>query len=94
MVPATYITSTTGTPFDGAVFGNSAVFFPTKTSVTIATTTFTVPAAVTTFVVTGLTPGASYGVTSQTTAAGKLVTLTPGGSGYVADSAGLLKVAI
>ncbi len=28
MVPATYVQSTSGTPFDGAVFGSNAVYFP------------------------------------------------------------------
>jgi len=91
MAPATYLKNASGTPFDGAVFGGNAVFFPVSGSVTIATTTFTVPSTVHTFVATGLTPGASYGVSTVSGANGTTITLTPGGSGFVADSAGLVK---
>ena len=47
-----------------------------------------------TFVVAGLTPSTSYGVTAAVTANGKTVTLTPGGAGSTTDTAGLLKVSI
>lgn len=90
MAQATYVQSTSGTVFDGALFGTNAVFFPKANGASVGTTTFLVPAVVNTFVVTGLTPGAAYGVTVTTTALGKTVTLTPGGTGSVADSAGLL----
>jgi hypothetical protein len=94
MVTATYVKNTTGTAFDGAVFGVSAVFFPNLANVKIATTTFTVPSNVTTFVVTGLTANGACKVTTTTSGKSKIVTLTPAGTGNAADSAGLLKVAI
>jgi hypothetical protein len=94
MVPATYASSSSGTAFDGAVFGTMAVFFPHNAGVTVASTTFTLPSSVTTLVVTGLKPGASYGLTTTTTATGLSVTLNPSGTGYVADSAGVLKAGI
>jgi len=94
MVPAAYIQSASGTPFDGAVFGSSAVFFPVSATSTLAATTFNLPATATTFVVAGLTPSTSYGVTAAVTANGKTVTLTPGGAGSTTDTAGLLKVSI
>ncbi len=90
MVPATYVTSTSGTVFDGAIFGTCAVFFPNKANTALAVTTFTVPANVHTFVVTGLAANASYNISRV----GNVVTLTPAGSGNLSDSAGLLKVAI
>jgi len=94
MVTAVYVKSATGTSFDGAVFGSSAVFFPVAANATIATTTFNIPSTVHTFVIAGLTPGASYGVSTSASANGTTVTLTPGGTGLVADSAGLLKTGI
>jgi hypothetical protein len=90
MVPATYLQDAGGTSFDGATFGVSAVFFPHQANPALTTTTFTVPSSVTTFVVTGLTPGASYSVGTVTAGGVKTVTLTPGGMGSIADTAGLL----
>jgi len=91
MTAASYSKSTTGTAFDGAVFGSSAVFFPVKLGA-ISATTFTVPASVGKLMIAGLTPGASYGASQTVTSAGLVLTLTPGGSGYTADNAGLLTV--
>ena len=94
MVPATYVTSTSGTAFDGAVFGSSAVFFLHNSTATVTTTTFTVPSTVHSFVVTGLTASASYKVSTSSTASGTVVTVTPGGSGSASDTAGVLVVSI
>lgn len=94
MVQATYLTSASGTAFDGAVFGSSAVFFPQQANGPLTTTTFNLPLGVTTLAVAGLTPGASYSVTFVTSPTGTMVTLTPGGSGSVADSAGLLMAGV
>lgn len=94
MIPASLSQNSSGTAFDGATFGSMAVFFPHMANASITTTTFNVPSATTCFVVTGLTPGASYSLVVQTTASGKTVMLSPGGSGSVADSAGLLKVGV
>jgi hypothetical protein len=93
MTPATRLTSATGTPFDGAMFGANAVFFPVSVGA-ITTTSFTVPSTVTTLIITGLTPGATYGVSEVTGANGKTITLTPGGAGSIADSGGLLKMGV
>jgi hypothetical protein len=94
IVPATHSASLTGTAFDGAVFGANAVFFPVKSNSTLTTTTFLVPAKVTKFFVTGLTPGASYGVSTTASSLGITVTLTPGGTGSIADTTGVLHAAI
>lgn len=94
MVQATHVTNTTGTAFDGAVFGSSAVFFLHTANAAVATTTFTVPSTVHTFVVTGLAPSASFKVSTSATANGTVVTLTPGGSGSTSDTAGVLLVSI
>ncbi len=87
MTPAVRVQSMSGTPFDGAVVGNTAVFFPVKLG-NISTTTFAAPFGSGTVMVAGLTPGASYGMTIS----GGVITLTPGGSGSTADNAGLLTV--
>lgn len=94
MVPATYATSTSGALFDGAVFGGTAVFFPHSATAPIGTTTFALPSSVHTLIVTGLTPGASYTLTTQAGPTGPIVTLTPGGTGVTADSAGLVRASL
>jgi hypothetical protein len=94
MTPATYVQSTNGTAFDGAVFGSMAVYFPQSTMVQFAGTTLTVPASVTTLLVTGLTPGASYGVTVQAGGSGNVVTVTVGGTGAIADAAGVVALSL
>ena len=94
MAQATYLSSTQGTAFDGAIFGKYAVFFPNLANSTIATTTFSVPSTVHKFVVTGLAPNSSYSVSSGLVGNQTVVTVTPGGTGYVTDSSGVLMVAI
>ena len=94
MVPASRVASTSGTAFDGAVVGQNAVFFMTTSGATMKTTTFTVPATVHTFVVTGLPFSTAFGVSTQATTNGTVVTLTVGGATASTDTAGLLKVAI
>lgn len=91
MVAATYLQSTQGTAFDGAVFGNSAVFFPTQANASVTTTNFLVPSSVHTLLLTGLNPGSGYGLSVQSGSNGTQIVLTPGGTGATADSAGLLK---
>ncbi len=91
MVPAMYLTNASGTSFDGAAFGSTAVFFPTNIG-PFATTTFNVPATVHTLMVAGLTAGGSYNVTTQVTASGVTITVAAAAVGTKADSAGLLSV--
>jgi hypothetical protein len=87
MNPATYLQSTAGTAFDGAIFSNLAVYFPQSASAPFAGTTLPTPANVHTAIVTGLTPGATYTIS---VAAGA-ITVTAG-NGSTADSAGVLSV--
>jgi len=87
MVPATYVKSVSGTPFDGAVFGATAVFFPVNLG-PVVTTSFKVPFNSGTIIVCGLQPNATY---SASVSAGVL-TLNPSGTGTTADNAGLLVV--
>jgi hypothetical protein len=91
MVPATYVQSTSGTQFDGAVFGSDAVYFPViKGSFT--TTTLSTPAGVHTLKVAGLTPNATFTVSVQPSGSGNIVTITPASTGTTADNAGLLSL--
>src|SRR5260370_42692016 len=48
MVPAAYVQSTTGTAFDGAVFGSVAVYFPVNAAVSGAATSLPAPGSVNT----------------------------------------------
>jgi hypothetical protein len=92
MIKATYLQSAQGTAFDGATFGSAAVFFPRSANGQFNATTFTVPAGVHILLVTGLTPGASYGTSVQTGSAGTTVVITPGVAGAITDSAGMLSL--
>lgn len=94
MVSAAYVASKSGTSFDGSVFGSAAVFFPEKANASFTTTTFTVPTAVTFFIVTGLKANAGYTVTVTKGSTTKTVTLAVGGTAVVADGAGLVKTGI
>jgi hypothetical protein len=87
MVPATYVQSTTGTAFDGAVFGGVAVYFPVSATVSGVATSLPAPAGVHTAVVTGLAANSSYSVAVN----GNSISITPG-AGSTADGAGVLRV--
>jgi hypothetical protein len=87
MVAASYVQSTTGTAFDGAVFGANAVFFPVSTSTQFTGTSLPAPAGVHTVMVAGLTPGSyTYSVVNG------IVTIGSGGATATTDSAGLLTI--
>jgi hypothetical protein len=90
MSAATYLQSTSGTAFDGAVFGSTAFYFPVSATTAFGGATLSAPAGVHTMLVTGLSPNTSYGVNVQTSGSGKAVTVSTSGIGGTADSAGLL----
>jgi hypothetical protein len=90
MAPATYVQSTNGTAFDGAVFGNAAVYFPQSANAAFTGATLAEPSGVHTMLVTGLSPNTGYGVGIQTSGSGKAVTVSAGGTSAITDSAGLL----
>ena len=87
MVPATYAQSTSGTPFDGVVFGAVAVWFPVNVPTSPVAATLPAPAGVHTAMIAGLSPNGSYGVSI----AGNAITIASG-TGYTADAAGVLRV--
>lgn len=92
MVPATRVQSLQGTLFDGAMFGNSAVFFPYSTGGSFSTTTFGVSSSVHNVLITGLAPSASYGISIQAGMAGTTIVVTPNGVGATTDTAGVLNL--
>jgi uncharacterized repeat protein (TIGR02543 family) len=90
MATATYQQSTSGTPFDGAVFGTAAVYFPVSASAPFTGTTVSAPAGVQTLLVTGLAPNNSYGISVQPNGSGNVVSIAAGGVGATTDAAGVL----
>ena len=92
MAQATYVQSTQGTAFDGAMFGSSVLYFPVNTGGALATTTFSVPASIHTMLVTGLTANTAYGVSVQSGVNSTVIVVTPGGTGSTTDGAGVLSL--
>ncbi len=90
MVPAIHLSSAAGTKFDGAAFGNAAVFFPHNGNGAFVTTTFAVPIGVHNIVVTGLAANAGYSVAVSQGVNNVLIVITPNGATTTADSAGIL----
>jgi len=84
-------TTTSGTVFDGALVGNSALLFIHDDTQTagFGTTVYSEPATVTANYVAGLRPGGAYTVSKSTTGGTVQVTVTAGGSS-TADAAGML----
>jgi len=83
--------SSSGTAFDGALVGNTALMFihDDKQTTGFARTVYSEPATVTANYVAGLIPNAAYTVLKTTSGAAVQVTVTAGGSTH-ADAAGVL----
>ena len=90
MTSAAYLKSTSGTAFDGAAFGNTAVYFPVLGNGSFTGTTLSVTAAVNAVFVTGLASQTSYTFSRS----GNVITIAPGSAGATAktDNAGVLKL--
>lgn len=91
-VGATLVRQDAGDAFDGATFGAYAVLFKKDIKTAFSAVTFTVPCSVTTVFVADLKPNTGYVVTKTTTATGIQITVAPGQSGVVSDSAGTIKL--
>jgi len=91
LTPATYVQSTNGTSFDGAVFGSSAVWFPVNTG-SFNGTTLNTPVGVHSVFVTGLVPNTSYSVTVQSSGSGNVIVIAAGGAGTTTDAAGVTQL--
>jgi len=91
MAAATYVQSSSGsgTSFDGAVLGSTAVYFPVSGNGAFAGATLSVPTGVHTVLVTGLAANGSYSVG----VAGSAIAISSG-SGATADGAGVLRVTL
>src|SRR5260370_42273761 len=89
MVPAAYVQSTTGTAFDGAVFGSVAVYFPVNAAISGVATSLPALAGVHTALVTGLPADSSYNVAVS----GNVINISPG-AGSTADAAGVLRLTV
>jgi len=93
MAPAAYVQSTSGAPFDGAAFGEAAVYFPVSAGAPFTGAVLPAPAGVHTVLVTGLAANRSYAVTIQPGSGGvNLISITTGGATATADAAGVLRV--
>jgi hypothetical protein len=83
------VSSTAGTPYEGARVGASVVLFPVTAGAPFASTTYRVPSSVRSHFVTGLEPGAPYGVTAAESGGEWTVTVGAGAT-HRADEGGVL----
>ena len=81
------VTSTSGTPYEGAAAGGVVLMFPVDLATPFASVSFAVPGGTVAKLVTGLAPGADYTVAES----GGTVTVTPGGP-TKADAGGVLVI--
>jgi len=86
-----YVVSTSGTPYEGATVANTAILFPTGTGA-FTSLGYTVPNTVSRQLITGLTPGAAYTVTTVSGANNTLAVTVKTGGTVTADAAGLISV--
>ncbi|MEX2543058.1 MAG: hypothetical protein WD314_14725 [Trueperaceae bacterium] len=83
------VQSESGTSFTGAVFGETVVLFPVDLDESFDRLSYLVPAGTVRHLITGLTPGAAFEVSSEATAQGLRVIVQPG-AGSSADDGGVL----
>ncbi len=87
--PVTGFASSSGSPYDGAWFSNTAVLIARNLNQSFTGVTYSVPASTTKHYVTGLNPGGTYTATITPAGANIQVSITAGGN-KTADSAGVL----
>ncbi len=85
---AALVSSTAGTPYQGASFNDTVVMFPVDIG-TFASVTYSAPASTKAHLVTGLVPGAGYKVTTQKSGDAIVTTVSAGGD-KKADRGGVL----
>ncbi|MCC7018576.1 MAG: hypothetical protein IT332_02395 [Ardenticatenales bacterium] len=78
------------TTYEGALVDNAAVLFPRVLGTTVDVVRYAVPATTTSHIVTGLVPGAGYGVAFENVGGERRVTVTAGDV-VVADEAGVVR---
>jgi hypothetical protein len=86
------IESDSGPPFSGALVDDTAVLFPIDLDTPFSDLVYTIPAG-TRSIITGLTPGGSYDVITQTVGSDIQITLRDG-SAHQADSGGVLMISL
>ncbi len=87
--PVALIQSSSGTSFSGVLLKETAILFPVDLDVPFNGTTYTVPAS-TKHLITGLSPGAGYDVTTQPAGSSIQVRIASGAA-YRTDSGGVLE---
>lgn len=87
--PAAMVRSSAGAAFTGAVLGSTAVLFSVDLGAPVSSVTYAVPASTKAQLVTGLSPGARYDVTTRRSGGSIEVTIKPG-SARQADEAGVI----
>jgi len=83
------VVSTSGTPFEGGQVNTTVVLFPVNLSTPFTSLTYTVPTAIKTHLITGLTPNSGYDVVTQPVGNDVQVTINTGAT-YYTDSGGVL----
>ncbi|WP_025229175.1 BACON domain-containing protein [Fimbriimonas ginsengisoli] len=89
---AQLLSSSAGTPLEGATIGTNAVLFPhdlITAANPFAAMSYTVPVQIATHYIAGLSPNMTYDITVATVAGGKTFTITPG-THFMTDKAGVL----
>jgi len=87
--PAQVVQSEPGNSFVGAVFGETVVLFPADLDEPFERLDYLVPAGTVRHLITGLSPGGAFAVSSEATAGGLRVSVVPG-DGWRADDGGVL----
>jgi hypothetical protein len=78
--------------FAGAVVGTTAILFPVDIGTEVGELRYAVPAGISTHLITGLTPGGGYDVTTAPAADGGIAVVVTSGADYQADDGGALLV--
>jgi hypothetical protein len=90
-VATSLVRSDLGSAMSGTTIGSSAVMFVDDLATPLASSSFVVPATNTRVLITGVTPGGAYSVTTADEAGGRRITLSAGGS-VLANALGVLDV--
>jgi hypothetical protein len=85
------VESASGSAFQGAAVAGAVVMFPVDPSAAFSSTSWAAPPGTVVQLVTGLTPGAHYAVSTQPSPSGVEVSVVAGGS-VAADAAGVVVV--
>ncbi|HEV8130900.1 MAG TPA: hypothetical protein VGQ81_06590 [Acidobacteriota bacterium] len=85
------IESSTGSPFSGVLLKDTSILFPVDLNASFSGITYAVPASTKIHLITGLSPGAGYDVSTQASAGNSIQVKINTGTTYRADSGGVLE---